>query len=140
MTYPNPENPDEPDTLEPKNDVAQTPVQKPEIGTTLTGNKKAKELVAFETAYRLNGYKKGDDLSKTTMTKVAEHKDLKDEGQTVKIKDGPVVSPPPKTGDNTMLWIWGILFTGAFGAAMTLAVKETIRRHKERQEDLAMFA
>jgi hypothetical protein len=217
VTYPNPENPDEPDTLEPKNDVAQTPVQKPEIGTTLTGDKKAKtvdpcketkltdtveykgldptkwyilegtlmvkdtgdplvehghevtvwsepfqpkkkngkvkvtfiidttdlkgkELVAFETAYRLNGYKKGDDLSKTTMTKVAEHKDLKDEGQTVKVKDGPVVSPPPKTGDNTMLWIWGIMFTGAFGAAMTLAVKETIRRHRERQEDLAMFA
>ena len=40
----NPDNPDEPGTLEPKGDVAQTPVQKPEIGTTLTGNKKAKEV------------------------------------------------------------------------------------------------
>jgi len=217
VTYPNPDNPDEPGTLEPKNDVAQTPVQKPEIGTTLTGNKKAKEvdpceetkltdtveykgldpskwyilegtlmvkdsgdplvehghevtvwsepfqpkkesgkvkvtftidtrnlkgkeLVAFETVYRLNGYKKGDDLGKTTMTQVAEHKDLKDKGQTVKVKDGPVVSPPPKTGDRAMLLLWGILFTGALTGVMTMAVKETIRRRRERQEDMAMFA
>ncbi len=217
VTYPNPENPNEPNTLEPKNDVAQTPVQTPEIGTTLTGNKKAKEvdpcketkltdtveykgldptkwymlegtlmvkdsgdplvehghevtvwsepfkpkkssgkvkvtftidttnlkgkeLVAFETAYRLNDYKEGDDLEKTTLTKIAEHKDLKDKGQTVKVKDGPVVSPPPKTGDRTMLLLWGILFTGALAAAMSMAVKEAVRRHKERQEDLAMFA
>ena len=217
VTYPNPEKPDEPNTLEPKNDVAQTPVQTPEIGTTLTGGKKAKEvdpcketkltdtveykgldptkwymlegtlmvkdsgdplvehghevtvwsepfkpkkssgkvkviftidttnlkgkeLVAFETAYRLNDYKEGDDLEKTTLTKIAEHKDLKDKGQTVKVKDGPVVSPPPKTGDRTMLLLWGILFTGALASVMTMAVKETIRRRKERQEDLEMFA
>ena len=221
VTYPNPENPDEPDTLEPKDDVAQTPVQKPEIGTTLTGDKNAKEitpsketkltdtveykgldpskwyilegtlmvkdtgdpliehghevtvwsepfqpkksggkvkvtftidttnlegkeLVAFETAYRINGYKKGDSLEKTTLTQVAEHKDLKDEGQTVKITEKPAVPPtkgnPPKTGDTALLWLWGILFFGAMGAGLTIAVKETVRRHRERQEDLAMFA
>ena len=105
-----------------------------------TTNLKGKELVAFETAYRLNDYKEGDDLEKTTLTKIAEHKDLKDKGQTVKIKDGPIVSPPPKTGDRTMLLLWGILFTGALAAAMSMAVKETIRRRKERQEDLEMFA
>ena len=103
-----------------------------------------KELVAFETAYRLNGYKKGDSLEKTTLTQVAEHKDLKDEGQTVKITEKPLVPPtkgnPPKTGDTALLWLWGILFLGAMGAGLSLAVKETVRRHKERQEDLAMFA
>lgn len=197
VTYPNPEKPDEPNTLEPKDDVAQTPVQKPEIGTTLTGDKKAKEitpseetkltdtveykgldpskwymlegtlmvkdtgdplvehgyevtvwsepfqpkkssgkikvtftidttklegkeLVAFETAYRLGGYKKGDSLENTTLTQVAEHKDLKDEGQTVKITEKPAVPPtkgnPPKTGDTALLWLWGILFLGAIGS------------------------
>lgn len=217
VTYPNPDNPDEPGTLEPKDDVAQTPVQKPEIGTTLTGDKKAKivdpcketrltdtveykaldpskwyilegtlmvkdtgdplvehgyevtvwsepfkpltpngkgkvtftidttnlkgkELVAFETAYRLNGYKKGNDLSKTTMTKVAEHKDLKDEGQTVKVKNGPVVSPPPKTGDNTMLWLYGGVFTAAMSALFAFVIKEFLRRRRQAREDAEMFA
>jgi len=101
-----------------------------------------KELVAFETAYRLVDYKKGDDVTKTPFEKVAEHKDLKDKGQTVKVgsKDTPVTTVTPKTGDDNLIWLWCILFTGALGAAMTVAVKETIRRHKERKEDLAMFA
>ena len=217
VTYPNPENPDEPNTLEPKKDVAQTPVQTPEIGTTLTGDKKAKEvdpckettltdvveykaldpskwymvegalmvkdtgdplvehgyevtvwsepfqpkkpngkvkvtfvidttglkgkeLVAFETAYRINDYKKGEDLSKFTLTEVAEHKDLKDEGQTVLVKDGPVVSPPPKTGDNTLIWVYGVLFTGAFGSMLALVIKEYIKKRKQAKEDAEMFA
>ena len=217
VTYPNPDKPDEPGTLEPKDDVAQTPVQKPEIGTTLTGDKKAKEvdpcketrltdtveykaldpskwyilegtlmvkdtgdplvehghevtvfsepfqpkrkkgkvevtftidtmnlkgkeLVAFETAYRLNGYKKGDDLAKTTMTKVAEHKDLKDEGQTVKVKNGPVVSPPPKTGDNTMLWLYGGVFAAATSGLFAFVIKEFLRRRRQAREDAEMFA
>lgn len=217
VTYPNPENPDEPNTLEPKDDVAQTPVQKPEIGTTLTGDKKAKEvdpcketkltdvveykgldpskwymvegtlmvkdtgdplvehghevtvwsepfqpkkpngkvkvtfvidttglkgkeLVAFETAYRINDYKKGEDLSKFTLTQVAEHKDLKDEGQTVLVKEGPIVSPPPKTGDNTMFWLYGILFIGAFGSMLALVIKEYIKKRRQAKEDAEMFA
>ena len=217
VTYPNPDNPDEPDTLEPKDDVAQTPVQKPEIGTTLTGNKKAKEvdpckettltdvveykaldpskwymvegtlmvkdtgdplvehghevtvwsepfqpkkpngkvraifvidttglkgkeIVAFETAYRINDYKDGEDLSKFTLTQVAEHKDLKDEGQTVLVKDGPVVSPPPKTGDNTMLWLYGGLFVAAMGSLGYVVGKEFVRRRRQAREDAEMFA
>ena len=217
VTYPNPDNPDEPGTLEPKDDVAQTPVQKPEIGTTLTGNKKAKEvdpckettltdvveykaldpskwymiegtlmvkdtgdplvehghevtvwsepfqpkkpngkvkvsfvidttnlkgkeLVAFETAYRINDYKDGEDLSKFTLTEVAEHKDLKDEGQTVLVKDGPVVSPPPKTGDNTLFWLYGGVFTAAMGALLAFVIKEFLRKRKQAREDAEMFA
>ncbi|MBR0379485.1 MAG: VaFE repeat-containing surface-anchored protein [Mogibacterium sp.] len=216
VTYPNPDNPDKPNTLEPKDDVAQTPVQKPEIGTTLTGDKKAKEidpcketkltdtveytgldpskwyilegtlmvkdtgdplvehghevtvfsepfqpkkkngkvkvtftidttnlkgkeLVAFETAYRLNGYKKGMDISEVTMTKVAEHKDIKDEGQTVKVKNGPVVSPPPKTGDDNRLRFFVVLFGGALSALTAYAVREGIRSLKRRKEEMAIL-
>ena len=202
VTYPNPEKPNEPGTLEPKEDVAQTPVQKPEIGTTLaddegsksvvasdktilvdtiaykaldpskwytftgtlmvkdtkdplvengrpievtsepfkpeqpdgtaavtfvvnTENLAGKELVAFETAYRLEGYEEGSDLGKTEKTVVAEHKDINDAGQTVKItekaKDTPKETPKkstpkeqapstsgdtPKTGDDRNPWIW----------------------------------
>lgn len=220
VTYPNPENPDEPGTLEPKEDVAQTPVQKPEIGTTLTddkGNKsvvasektvlidtiaykaldpskwyrftgtlmvkdtkdplvengkpievtsepfqpkkpdgtakitfvvntsnlEGKELVAFETAYRLEDYKKDDDISKIKTTVVAEHKDINDKGQTVKIsqkpKDTPKETPKdtptpgtstgtPKTGDDRNPWLWlglmavGVLLTG--GSVLVLRKRE----------------
>ena len=216
VTYLNPDKPDEPGTLEPKDDVAQTPVQTPEIGTTLTGSKKAKEvdpckettltdvveykaldpskwymiegtlmvkdtgdplvehghevtvwsepfkpkkpngkvevtfvidtrnlkgkeLVAFETAYRINDYEEGKDLSETTLTQVAEHKDLNDEGQTVLVKDGPEVSPPPKTGDNTMLWLYGGIFTVAFGSMLALVIKEYIKKRKQDKEDAEMF-
>jgi LPXTG-motif cell wall-anchored protein len=60
-----------------------------------------KELVAFETAYRLEGYKKGDDVGKTPGVIVAEHKDLKDKGQTIKVvKPGTPIEHSPKTGDN----------------------------------------
>ena len=217
VTYPNPDKPDEPDTLEPKDDVAQTPVQTPEIATTLTGVKKAKEvdpceetvltdvveftglnpsmwymlqgtlmdkesgkllvedgyevtvwsepfqpkkpdgkievvfvvdtadlqgkeLVAYETAYRINDYEKGKDLSETTLTQVAEHKDLNDEGQTVLVKDGPVVSPPPKTGDNTMFWLYGGLFTAALGSMLALVIKEYVKKRRQDKEDAEMFA
>lgn len=208
VTYPNPEKPDEPGTLEPKEDVAQTPVQKPEIGTSLAdgeGNKTVvaakktvlvdtiaykaldpskwyvftgalmvkdtkeplvenghpievtsepfqpkepdgtaavtfvidttdmagKELVAFETAYRLNEYQERADMSKIEKTVVAEHKDLNDQGQTVKIKkpketpkEAPKTPTPktpnpgtpdtPKTGDERDPWVWiGLLAAGA---------------------------
>ena len=201
VTYRDPENPDEPGTLEPKDDVAQTPVQKPEIGTTLAdekGNKSVaagkktvlvdtiaykgldpskwyvfagtlmvkdtkepyaengkklevtsepfkpeksegtaavtfvidttdlagQELVAFETVYRLNDYKEGDDLTKAGKTVVAEHKDIEDSGQTVKVikvtRNTPekttetpkTLGAPgtstgtPKTGDDRNPWIW----------------------------------
>ena len=174
VTYPNPDNPDEPFGMDPKKDIAQTPVQKPSIGTTLTddkGNKEiissektvlvdtveyrnldtskwyviegtlmlkessdpfvengreitavseafkprkasgkqkvtfeintagleGKELVAFETAYRLDGYKKDGDDSEVKKTKVAEHRDINDKGQTVKISEPTEYKTPKKT-------------------------------------------
>ena len=207
VTYPNPDNPDEPGKLEPKEDVAQTPVQEPEIGTTLAddkGNKSVatakktvlvdtiaykgldtskwyvfkgslivkdtkeplvengkpievtsepfkpkesegtaavtfvidttdlggKELVAFETAYRLNDYKQDEDITKVVKTVVAEHKDINDTGQTVKVvkvtkkppektTETPKTPTPgtstgtPKTGDERNPWIWlGLMALG----------------------------
>jgi len=209
VTYPNPEKPDEPGTLEPKDDTAQTPVQKPEIGTTLTDDKgkkevvtsketklidtveykgldktkwyvitgtlmvkdsgdplvengkeitvtsepfkpwkangkqeitftvnteglEGKELVAFETAYRLDGYKKGDDVSKTPKTTVAEHKDLQDEGQTVKIVKPEKPKTPgtpgtpsnaPKTGDTTKIGLFAGLLAASAAALITLLIR-----------------
>ena len=105
-----------------------------------TTNLKGKEIVAFETAYRVNDYTEGMDISKTTLTQVAEHKNLNDEAQTIKVKDGPVVSPPPKTGDNTLIWLYGVLFTGAFGSMIALVIKEFIRKRRQAKEDAEMFA
>ena len=216
VTYPNPEKPEEPGKLEPKKDVAQTPVQKPAIGTSLangkgdktvaaakdtqlidtiayigldtskwyvfegtlmvkdsgdpfvehgkpvtvmsepfkparpdgtakvsfiidTTNLDGKELVAFENCYRLGEFKKGDDVSKADKTVVADHKDLNDEGQTVKVSK-TAKSVPPKTGDNTMLWLYGGLFIAAFGSMLTLVIKEYVRRRKQAKEDAEMFA
>ena len=104
-----------------------------------TRNLKGKELVAFETAYRINDYKEGEDLSKFSLTEVAEHKDLKDEGQTVLVKDGPVVSPPPKTGDNTLLWLYGGIFTAAMGTMLALVIKEYARKRRQTREDAEML-
>jgi len=216
VTYPNPEKPEEPGKLEPKKDVAQTPVQKPAIGTSLANGKgdktvaaakdtqlidtiayvgldtskwyvfegtlmvkdsgdplvehgkpvtvmsepfkparpdgtakvsfiidttelDGKELVAFENCYRLNEFKKGDDVSKANKTVVADHKDLNDEGQTVKVSK-EAKSVPPKTGDNTMLWLYGGLFIAAFGSMLTLVIKEYARRRRQAKEDAEMFA
>ena len=216
VTYPNPENPEEPGTLEPKDDVAQTPVQKPVIGTSLANGRgdktvaaakdtqlidtiaykgldtskwyvfegtlmlkdsgdplvehgtpvtvmsepfkparadgtarvsfiidttklDGKELVAFENCYRLNEFKKGDDVSKADKTVVADHKDLNDEGQTVKVsKEAKRV--PPKTGDDTPLKLWLALMFAAIAAVLPLAIKETIERRRQHKEDMEMFA
>ena len=108
-----------------------------------TTNLKGKELVAFETAYRLNGYKKGDDLGKTTMTKVAEHKDINDKGQTVKVeekeKDTPVLAPGPDTGDSSRLKFYVVLLGGALSALTAYGVREGIRSLRQRKEDLNML-
>ena len=104
-----------------------------------TRNLKGKELVAFETAYRINDYEEGKDLSETTLTQVAEHKDLKDKGQTVLVKDGPIVSSRPKTGDNTLLWVYAVLFIGAFGSMLALVIKEYIKKRRQAKEDAEMF-
>ncbi|MBP3896850.1 MAG: VaFE repeat-containing surface-anchored protein, partial [Mogibacterium sp.] len=215
VTYPNPEKPEEPGKLEPKKDVAQTPVQKPAIGTSLANGKgdktvaaakdtqlidtiayigldtskwyvfegtlmvkdsgdplvehgkpvtvisepfkparpdgtakvsfiidttelDGKELVAFENCYRLNEFKKGDDVSKADKTVVADHKDLNDEGQTVKVSK-TAKSVPPKTGDNTMLWLYGVLFTTAMCGMLFLVAKEYARRRRQAKRDAEMF-
>lgn len=108
-----------------------------------TSNLEGKELVAFETAYRLEDYKKDDDISKIKTTVVAEHKDINDKGQTVKIsqkpKDTPKETPKdtptpgtstgtPKTGDDRNPWLWlglmavGVLLTG--GSVLVLRKRE----------------
>ena len=106
-----------------------------------TTNLKGKELVAFETAYRLNGYKKGDDLGKTTMTKVAEHKDINDKGQTVKVSDGntPVLAPGPDTGDGSRLKFYVVLLGGALSAMTAYGVREGIRSLKRRKEEMSIL-
>ena len=209
-TYPKPENPDEEVPLEPKEDVAQTPVQKPEIETTLTdqaGRKEVvasektvlvdtvsytgldkskwyiitgtlivkdtaqplvengeeitvtskpfkpwkangkveiefeintkglegKELVAYETAYRLDDYKKGDDIRGAKKTEVASHRDINDKGQTVKIvkpdKPGNPVQPEkpyhaPKTGDPARTAIPVTALLAAFFVLLFAAAKK----------------
>ena len=215
VTYSDPKNPEEPKLFEPKEDISQTPVQKPAIGTTLadefgkkeivTGEKtvlvdtvfyegldtskwyviegtlilkdtgdplmengeeitvmseafrpsrangfveilfeintsglEGKELVAFETVYRINDYMKGMDLEKADKAVVAEHKDINDEGQTIKLikpeepetpktPDEPTTPSPkrtdhPKTGDTTNLIIPALLLAGS-AAGLTVAIR-----------------
>ena len=74
-----------------------------------------KEVVAYEVAYELDGDKK---------TRIAEHKDLNDEAQTVRIEkaeepepepekpESPTRSSGPKTGDNNKIgFLIGLLCT-----------------------------
>lgn len=208
VTYPRSDTSDEQGTMDSKEDVAQTPVQKPAIGTVLTdgdGNKtvaasektllmdtiaysgldpkkwyvftgtimvkdtkeplvekgkkievtsepfqpkkseglakitftvdttklEGKELVAFETAYRLNGYKEGADMSKITKTVVAEHKDINDSGQTVKITKKPdktTTVGTPKTGDNRRIGLWIVVVISGL-ALIAGSVRKMKRKH-----------
>ena len=90
-----------------------------------------KELVAFETAYRLEGYKKGDDVGKTPGVIVAEHKDLKDKGQTIKVvKPGTPIEHSPKTGDDAPIMLAAVLMLAAAAFAYAL-----YRRRKTGKED-----
>ena len=90
-----------------------------------------KELVAFETAYRLEGYKKGDDVGKTPGVIVAEHKDLKDKGQTIKVvKPGTPIEHSPKTGDDAQVLVAAVLMLAAAAFAYGL-----YRRRKSSEDD-----
>ena len=90
-----------------------------------------KELVAFETAYRLEGYKKGDAVSKTPGVIVAEHKDLKDKGQTIKVvKPGTPIEHSPKTGDDAPILVAAVLMLAAAAFAYGL-----YRRRKSGEDD-----
>ena len=104
-----------------------------------TRNLIGKELVAFETAYKLDGYKKGDNLDKVKKTKIAEHKDIDDEGQTVKITEPGTPVDSPKTGDNTKLWIFVCLFLAVFIPFTVYAGREAQRKIKQRREDREIF-
>lgn len=106
-----------------------------------TSKLKGKDLVAFETAYRLVGYKKGDDVTKTPLEKVAEHKDLKDKGQTVKIrdKDKPVIGAGPQTGDDNRLRAYAVLFGAASSGIMAFAGREGLRSLRKRREEMAIL-
>lgn len=100
-----------------------------------------KELVAFETAYKLEGYKKGDDITKVKKIKIAEHKDINDEGQTVKITEPetPNKVDSPKTGDNNMLKFFAAVMVIAALGITVLAGKDAQRKIKQRREDREMF-
>ena len=109
-----------------------------------TTNLIGKDLVAFETAYKLDGYKKGDNPDKAKKIKIAEHKDLKDKGQTVKIAEPEKVGTPskgdsPETGDSNMLKFFAGLMIAAIFGIIALAGKETKRKLKEKREDKKYF-
>ena len=95
-----------------------------------------KELVVFETLYYAN-----------TEMEVANHENIHDDGQTVKVEvppaeppeeTPPVKEPPekegtpdtniPKTGDDTNLWIWIALFvaSGSGAAAFRISQRKKI--------------
>ena len=98
-----------------------------------------KELVAFETAYRLEDFKGGTDITGIPMTVVAEHKDLKDKGQTIKVEKTPEKSAPPKTGDDNRLMLWFALMGFGLIGGTGFAVKEGMRSLRQRKEDMDLL-
>ena len=92
-----------------------------------------KELVAFETAYRLDGYKKGDDVEKAPKTIVAEHKDLKDKGQTIKVvTPGTPIEHSPKTGDPVHIGVLLAILAASAGALIALLRR---RHHTDTNDE-----
>ena len=106
-----------------------------------TAGLEGKELVAFETCYRLDGYKKGDDVSKAKKTVVGEHKDINDKGQTVKIIKPEEPEKPgtptdsPKTGDNSLLKLYATFLGFAIAGLAAMVRKELAKRRKQAKED-----
>lgn len=94
--------------------------------TVNTSRMTGKEIVAYETAYALKEYKKGDDLSKAEKTVIAEHNDLSDGDQTVKITEKTKDTPgtgTPKTGDDRKLWLWyGVTVLGLVAAGGSVLI------------------
>ena len=82
-----------------------------------------KELVAFETAYKVDGIddtelKTPADVEKNGFP-VAEHKDLRDKAQTVYIK-APGQPHAPKTGEDFMIFFLGAAFVLLTALAVTV--------------------
>ena len=109
------------------------------VGAILEG--KVKSITNFGAFIALPENKTGmvhiSDVANTFVNDIHDHLT---EGQTVKVKNGPVVSPPPKTGDNTMLWLYGGVFTAAMSALFAFVIKEFLRRRRQAREDAEMFA
>jgi predicted outer membrane lipoprotein len=38
-----------------------------------------------------------------------------------------------------MLWLYGVLFAGAFGSMLALVIKEYIKKRKQAKEDAELF-
>ena len=110
-----------------------------------TAGLEGKELVAFETCYRLDGYRKGDDVSKSKKTVVGEHKDINDKGQTVKIIKPEEPEKPgtptdsPKTGDNSLLKLYATFLGFAIAGLAAMVRKELAKRRKQSKEDKEML-
>lgn len=68
---------------------------------------------------------------------IADHQNINDEGQTVKITSTPPTTPfnTPKTGDNTNMWIWLIIMfaaaAGMVGVKVYSAKSEASKSDKE---------
>ena len=75
-------------------------------------------------------YKKGDDIEKTARVIIAEHKDLNDKGQTVKIVGVPGHSP--KTGDPAHI-VWAIALLLLSGEAAYVVYR--VRRSREDKDE-----
>ena len=70
-------------------------------------------------------------MSKTPGVIVAEHKDLKDKGQTIKVvKPGTPIEHSPKTGDDAPIMLAAVLMLAAAAFAYML-----YRRRKTSKED-----
>ena len=93
----------------------------------LSGHK----IVAFEECYYVVTNDEGTPGEKL----VGEHKDIKDGKQTVRIPFGG-----PKTGDNTLIWLYVGLFTAAFSGMLFFVIREYAERRRQAKEDAEMFA
>ena len=80
--------------------------------TLNTNSLKGKELVVFEKLYDLKG------------NLIAEHEDINDEGQTVKVPTEPPKEPPTVviTGDENRPWPYFILIGVSAAALMALSM------------------
>ena len=87
------------------------------------------KAVAFEECYVIGVIDK-----KVIKTKIAEHKDINDKDQTVKVPTaGPV------TGDRSRLKLYALLFLLALSGLSSFAIREGIRSQRQRKEDMEML-
>ena len=87
------------------------------------GSLNGKDIVVFETLY----YADSD-------IEVADHKDIKDEGQTVTVEK-PVMPDTPKTGDEFNVWIWIALLVIASGTIAAVQIRKKSRRKSTDDEE-----